>query len=422
MPFALRRRVLAVAAALASGAVLLFPATASAHSLDSSTISVRVGEDSVDATVSVAVESLDEALGTDYASLTDVEEYADEVVAYLDVHVAVTGVDGATWTETYSNAGVESVEGITSFSVDVALDSGGADTSDFTLAYDAIIEADSAHEAVVVLTDAAGDISTAGVLDSGDNTLLIGEVADVGVTDMIGYGFAHVLDGADHLLFLITLLLVAPLVVVAGGWRRREGAVPTVTKVVAVVTSFTIGHTLTLIASALGWVSLPTGLVEVLIAVSVAVSASHAIRPLARHGEELIAGGFGLIHGLAFAAILTGLGLEGSTSLIALLAFNIGVELAQLATLALVFPSLYVVSRTRFYAPLRVTGAVLALVAAVGWALDRLGLLENPLTPVEDAVIAHLWSVAAGLAVVGLCCRVAESRLPADSDVAETVG
>lgn len=131
---------------------------------------------------------------------------------------------------------------------------------------------------------------------------------------------------------------------------------------------------------------------------SVGVAAVHAIRPLVRHGEELIAGGFGLVHGLAFATILAGLGLEGTTSALDLLAFNVGVEAAQLTAVALVLPSLYVVSRTRWYPALRVGGALVALAAATGWALDRLGVLANPLAGLEEAAIAHPFVVVGGLA------------------------
>ena len=404
MALPLRRRVLAAGAALTAGLVVAPATAARAHSLDSSTIAVRVGEDAIDATVSVALETLDGALGTDHASSTDVD--ADDVIAYLDEHLTVTGADGSTWTETWSEPVRESVEGIESLSVEVSLDPGDADPSSFTLAYDAIIEADSAHEAVVVLTDAAGDISTAGVLDASSRTLAMGGTADTGLADMVGYGLHHVLDGADHLLFLVTLLLVAPLAVVAGRWRRGDGAWATARRVLGVVTAFTGGHSLTLIASALGWVAVPTAPVEVLIAASVGVAAVHAVRPLARRGELVIAGGFGLVHGLAFAGILTDLGLGGSASVLALLAFNVGVELAQLVTVALLFPSLYLASRTRAYPVLRVAGALVALAAATGWALDRLGLLANPLAGAEAAAIAHPWWVVAGLAVVSVACRL----------------
>ncbi len=401
----LRRRTLATGSALAGGLVLLTPSAADAHGLGSSTLSVRVGEDGVDATVSVALETVEEALGT---------AGPDAVAAYLAEHLTVTGPDGTTWAETWSDPVVESVEGITSLSADVALDTDGADPSAFTLTYDGVIEADPTHEAVVVLTDAAGDVSTAGVLTAADDGLQVGGATGTGVLDMVGHGLTHVLQGADHLLFLVTLLLVAPLAVVAGRWRRRDdGAVATLRRVLGVVTAFTVGHSLTLLTAALGRISLPSTPVEVLIAVSVGVAAVHALRPLARRGELAIAGGFGLVHGLAFAGILTDLGVDGSASLVSLLAFTVGVELAQLLTVALLFPSLYLASGTRWYPAVRVTGAVGALAAALGWALDRLGLLADPLAGVEAAAVASPWWVVAGLAAVAGACRLADRSNPA---------
>jgi hypothetical protein len=248
------------------------------------------------------------------------------------------------------------------------------------------------------------------VLTAADGSLAIGDAPDACLADMVGYGLHHVLEGADHLLFLITLLLVAPLVAVAGRWRSADGAAPTVRRVLGVVTAFTVGHSLTLIASALGWVSLPSAPVEVLIAVSVGVAAVHAMRPLARRGEVLIAGAFGLVHGLAFAGILTDLGLSGTTSVLALLAFNVGVELAQLVTVALLFPSLYLASRTRAYPVLRGALAGAALTAALAWAFDRLGVLADPLAGVEEVLIGHPWAVVVALAAVAVGCWVLDRR------------
>ncbi|MFJ5991555.1 HupE/UreJ family protein [Lentzea sp. NPDC092896] len=394
------------------GLLLLGSTQAHAHSLDSSTLSVRVTDNAVSTTVSVAVDTVDKALGVDDATTA---EYA----AYIGEHLTVTGADGAEWAETVSNPVLEQVEGIESFSVDVALDAAG-DPSTFTLTYDGIIEADQAHRAVVVLTDAAGKISTAGVLTADDTSIRIGDAASTGVTDMIGYGFHHVLEGADHLLFLITLLLVAPVALVAGRWRGRKPLAPTARSLLGVVTAFTAGHSLTLIASALGWISLPGTPVEVLIAVSVAVAAVHALRPLARHGENVIAGAFGLVHGLAFAGILSGLGLDGTPSLLALLAFNVGVELAQLVTVALLFPSLYVLSGTRWYRAVRLGGASIALVAAAAWAIDRLGVLGNPLASGEEFLISHPWYVVAGLALLAAASRLVPERKPVLGGVVHT--
>lgn len=419
----LRRLGLASSAALATVLVLLPATTASAHSLESSTIAVRLTDDTAEATVSVALEAVDSALGTAYATAETLSE-ADlaAITAYIDEHLTVTGADGAEWAETYTNATVESVEGIQSFSVEVSFDTAGADPSNLVIDYDAIISSDSSHEAVVVLTDAAGDISTAGVINASDQTLTIGDAVQPGLVDMIGYGFHHVLEGADHLLFLTTLLLVAPLAVMAARrWGPGRGFGTSLRSVVAVATAFAVGHSLTLIASALGWISLPTTLVEVLVAASVGVAAVHAIRPVVRRGEVLIAGGFGLVHGLAFAGILADLGLDGGLSLLTLLAFNVGVELAQLATIALVFPSIYLLSRTRWGRPVRIGIATIALVAAGFWITDRTGILANPLGGVEDAVVANSWVVVIALAVVAGAAWLADRVRPrAEASVADT--
>ncbi len=407
----LLQRVL-LPAVLAALLVPLAPSAASAHSLDSSTVSVHVTDDSVDATISVALEALDAARGTDFAHTHDTSALADEVIAYLDEHLTITSADGQVWDETWTNPARESVEGLESFSVDVALDPGSADTAAFTIDDDGVVEADPGHEAVVVLTDAAGEISTAGVLTASDSTVSIGTAAH-GWTDMVGLGLHHVLDGADHLLFLATLLLVAPVTVVAGRWRAQASGPPSIRSVVGVATAFTIGHSTTLIASSLGWVSVPSAPVEVLIAASVGVSAVHAIRPLVVHGEQLIAAVFGLVHGLAFAGILADLGLQGATSVPSLLAFNLGVELAQLLTIALVFPSVLLAARTRWYPWVRTSLAAGALAASAGWASDRLGLLADPLGAVEEAAVAHLWWVCATLAGVAALAWTAERRATA---------
>ena len=398
----LTRRALAIVATLVVLAAAALPQAASAHSPGSSTIAVRVDDGAAEATISIAAKTLDRAIG---GGLTDAQ-----VIAYLDEHLTITGADGTTWGESYGAVERETVEGIDSLSVVVRLDPGDAGTARFTIAYDPIIEAIPAHEAVVVLTDSADEISTPGVLTASQPSLAVTDGAQaVPLGDMLRHGFHHVLEGADHLLFLLTLLLPAPLVAVAGRWRRGDGLLPTARRVIHVVTAFTLGHSLTLVAAALGWVTVPGRPVEVLIAASVGVAAVHAVRPLAVRGAAAIAVGFGLVHGLAFAGILADLGLDGTTSLLALLAFNLGIELAQLATVTLVLPSLYVLSRTRAYPAVRTAAAGLALVAAVGWGLDRVGVQANPLAVVEDAAIAHPLAVVLGLVALAAAAWLADA-------------
>ena len=105
--------------------------------------------------------------------------------------------------------------------------------------------------------------------------------------------------------------------------------------------------------------------------------------------------------------------MAGSTSILTLLAFNVGVELAQLAAAAVVFPSLFVLARTRAYPVIRVGAAGLAAVASVTWALDRVGAVTNPLEGIEDAAIDHPWVVVAGLAAAAVVAVAADRGRPA---------
>ncbi len=105
------------------------------------------------------------------------------------------------------------------------------------------------------------------------------------------------------------------------------------------VTAFTIGHSITLIGGAFfGW-ALPSRPVEVLIAISILVSAIHACRPLFPGREAWVAGGFGLVHGLAFATLIGRFGLEPLQKAQSILGFNLGIELVQLGVVLAILPA-----------------------------------------------------------------------------------
>jgi len=183
-------------------------------------------------------------------------------------------------------------------------------------------------------------------------------------------GFNHILDGIDHLLFLLCLI-------VPFGLRQTW-------KLAAVVTSFTVAHSLTLIASALGLA--PAGdwfppVVEALIAVSILYMAlENIVAMLGNRADDrilrwrwLVTGAFGLIHGFGFSfALKQDLQFAGDHLLVSLLSFNLGVELGQLLVLALVLPAAAVLFRN---AAVRRFGVAIlsAFLAhtAWHWALER---------------------------------------------------
>jgi hypothetical protein len=217
-------------------------------------------------------------------------------------------------------------------------------------------------------------------------------------------GVSHIAEGTDHLLFLLVLLLPAPLLACGGRWDRRASVQRSLLQILRIVTAFTLGHSLTLALAAFGLVQLPSRPVEVLIAVSILVSAIHAIRPLFPGREAAIAAFFGLIHGLAFASALGDLGFSFSYRLVSLLGFNFGIEAMQLTVVAVTLPSLLLLSRIRAYAFLRVGGACFAAIAAIGWIVERSFNTENAIDPFVESVARHAPWIATALLLLSLCC------------------
>lgn len=217
-------------------------------------------------------------------------------------------------------------------------------------------------------------------------------------------GVRHIAEGTDHLLFLLALLLPAPLLASAGRWSQRATVRPSLMQILRIVTAFTIGHSLTLALAAFGLVRLSSRPVEVLIAVSILVSAMHAIRPLFPGREAAIAGFFGLIHGLAFASALSELGVSGWYRLVSIVGFNLGIEAMQLAVVAAILPSLLLLSRTRAYSLLRISGALFAGIASIGWIVERAFNMRNAAGPLVEAVAHHAPWIAASLLLLSLLC------------------
>jgi hypothetical protein len=221
-----------------------------------------------------------------------------------------------------------------------------------------------------------------------------------------GLGVQHVSSGSDHLLFLLMLLLPAPLVARRGRWRRGPGAGRSAVRVVHVVSAFAVGHSTTLVLAGLGVIHVPSRPVETLIAASIAISALHAIRPLVARGEVVIASGFGLVHGLAFASALGELGLTRGSLVASLLGFNLGIEVTQLLVVALMIPSLIVLARTAWYTPFRVAVAGAGFVFAISWMLERAAVTaSDPFLPVTEWPVDHPFAIAACVAVLALVAR-----------------
>ena len=242
------------------------------------------------------------------------------------------------------------------------------------LRYDLIFDQDPAHRAIV--TWRLGDQVQADVLKAGTNTARYGaRVADArggAFLQFLREGVHHILGGIDHLAFLLALLLPAVLVRQDGRWMPTPRVTGSLRAVAGVVTAFTLAHSVTLSLAALG-VLRPNGqLVEIVIAASVLLAALNNIRPVVTGRTWMVALAFGLIHGMGFARALQDLGLPRGQELLALVGFNLGVELGQLGVVAVLFPVLAAIRRQPWYARVAMPAlSVLIAVAAVGWIWQR---------------------------------------------------
>lgn len=223
-----------------------------------------------------------------------------------------------------------------------------------------------------------------------------------GVPGMFRLGMHHIAEGTDHLLFLLALLLPAPLLAVASRWTGSGGVRHTLIQILRVVTAFTFGHSITLALGASGLVSLPERPVEVLIAFSILISAAHALRPLFPGREPIIAASFGLAHGLAFATTLHNLGVGPWQRIASILGFNLGIETMQLIVVAAVLPSLIILSRTPAYTFFRLTGALFAGFASFGWIIERLFGVPAFVDLVVDGIAHRGPWIAASLLLISV--------------------
>ena len=207
------------------------------------------------------------------------------------------------------------------------------------------------------------------VFESGSTDKVVGEPPGwltIGIK-YLGSGWWHVFAGLDHVLFVVVLLLAAALMTKAeGGWGAAK-------EVARVVTGFTVGHSITLIAGGLGWLTPDARWVESLIAASiVAVGVGNIFRRDPKKGRVWVAAGCGLVHGLGFASFQIGLDLPAAGTIASVLAFNVGVEVAQLAVVACALPFLVIAAKKDWYRKgvLIPASAAVAILGAM-WFVER---------------------------------------------------
>lgn len=229
-------------------------------------------------------------------------------------------------------------------------------------------------------------------------------------------GFEHILPlGLDHILFVIGLFLLST----------------ALRPLIIQITAFTLAHTVTLALGALGYISIPGSIVEPLIALSITfVAIENIFADRLNKWRPFVIFGFGLLHGLGFAGVLSEFGFAPGQFVASLIAFNVGVEIGQLTVIAICFLAVGIwFGKTDWYRPRIVYPASLAIGGySFAWFIERSLEIELPilavvaLTVVIGAILLAMkgWKDRIGMAAYVLACgavltyflRIIEGMIP----------
>jgi hypothetical protein len=359
----LAHRLLAV---LGFGVFWLLAATALAHTSGSRRIQAEVSE--VGAALRVEVRAVDAAVALGLGTSIDLDEllpHTELVQRWIGGGLRLEGEGGPC----LGTASAPTLEGEADDArLVIQVDYACPAPMGVVRLHDDDLSDDPAHETLVSVRGQGGS-AHAHVLRGDVRSVELGRTPAASETAAVFLvqGGLHLVTGYDHMLFLLSLILAAGLLV------RRQGTRAALRDVAWVVTAFTLGHSISLCTAALGWVSLPSTAVEIAIAGSIVVVAlSNVLRPEANLARPWVAGAFGLVHGFGFSSVLAELGLPPGHRVLALLSFNVGIELAQLAFVAVVLVPLAPLARRDGYRRYVLQGGSL-VIAACGsmWLLER---------------------------------------------------
>jgi hydrogenase/urease accessory protein HupE len=342
---------------LAGTIALVTIVAAQAHQINLSTARVTLGDDrSVSVEVGLKGSDADRLAGTrifdaqrDQVDPSLVAASAPAIIAYLAAHVTVTGADNRACAPGAA-ALVPDGDGVIFRNRFSCRDVGG------DIVYRSTLLTDTDPTARQVVLIGQGDNPPQALLDAANTAVTLSVPAPALLSTLERYlvtGIEHIFLGYDHIAFLIAVVL----------WARR--LVP----VIKIVTAFTIAHSITLSLATLGVIVIPSSIVEPAIAASIVYVAMENFFTCNVDGRWRVTFAFGLIHGFGFAGALREIGLPTNAIVPALAAFNIGVEIGQVAIVSIVLPALIAVDRLMAVdraKPARAASLVYALSALIG--------------------------------------------------------
>jgi hypothetical protein len=372
-------KILQLTGRLVATVLFLMSFAAQAHKPSDSYLRLHVDGKTIKGQWDIALRDMDLAVGLDANS--------DNVISWGEVRSRFKEIDGYALEHLrISSEGSGCALGITDHLVDhhtdgnyvvLKLDGNCPRTiHGLEIGYSLLFDLDAQHRGLLRLERGSDSAAVATAVFPKDQATqrfdMQGSSVWTSLGEFIRDGVRHIAIGYDHIMFLIALLLPAVLRRRDRRWVAVDSLRSAFWNVARMVTAFTVAHSITLSMATLGWVDLPSRLVESAIALSVLLTALDNLFPFLPRRRWQVAFAFGLLHGFGFASVLRDLALPRTELALSLFGFNVGVEIGQLILVLLLVPLAFVVRERRLYSRYALAGGsfVIALFATA-WLVER---------------------------------------------------
>ena len=347
-----------------------------AHKPSDSYLRLTIEEHTIQGQWDIALRDLDHAMGldgNDDGTITwgEVRDQHDAIASYALSRLTLNAADSPCSNQIERHLVDQHSDGayaVLQFSIDCP-----TVPTVMNLHYGLFFDVDPLHRGLLQVTHPSA--TQTAIFSPEQSTIQLDLTAQTSWREFLEFGQEgvwHIWIGYDHILFLISLLLPAVLWWRSGHWQAVESFKDVLREVISIVTAFTVAHSITLSLAALEIVTLPSQWVESVIAGSVVLAALHNLFPIIQIRRWTVGLVFGLVHGFGFASVLSDLALPTSSMFLALAGFNIGVEVGQLAIVAVFLPLAYAVRHSWTYRHLAVQfGSVCIAGLAFIWLIER---------------------------------------------------
>jgi hypothetical protein len=362
--------------------MLLLPGTLFAHAEGEDYVFFRFLESSIEGHFEIHFDDLREKLGIELdsgadaeAALAAVDASAARVRAYIEENFSIGPAGGSPFAIDFLHQEVLSLPQGSFAQYHFRIDTGPLPDV-LAISHGMFYQEDRLHRGLVLVeynakTDTTYPGEYTAMVFSPSNRDQILDLTDVpsimAPRDMIAQGVRHIWIGIDHILFLVALMLSTVVARRDGEWRPVERFPRALWNLLKIVTVFTVAHSITLLLAALDFISVPSRLVESVIALSIILVAANNITGKVREGSLLIILGLGLFHGLGFASVMGHLPFRMVDLLRVVVGFNIGVELGQIAIVVVLFPLLFSLRKSWSYEPFVLKGVSAVLILVSSW-------------------------------------------------------